>query len=337
MSAYLGFIQQALFFGFVISMLLALLSHWLYPRLQNKLRNLSPAGQSGIVFLWSLFPLLAALFIVVIALLPSLLEVLGISSDHCLGHPEGHLHFCLVHLHPAVNSLFIWIPALAYLGMLLLASLNILVDICETLRFKSRLDRFQPEAVEKGIFLLNSDTPMALSIGLWRPQIYLSSGLTDRLRQDEKEFVIRHERAHGQRRDALKKLLARSLSFAHFPATRRKLLSHLLLANEQACDAQSLRNRQDKGRLAELLIKIEKLYRGHFYSAGTLASAINSPGNNVLAERVHHLLDDETTQATRLPLLLFSISILSIGMLISHELIHNELEHLMSLLATVIL
>ena len=332
MTQYLGLIQQGLFFGFFLTLLFAALSYFLYPLLQHKIRSLNPARQSDILLFWNMLPVLASFFILFVALLPSLLEMLGISTDHCLGHPEGHLHFCLIHLHAPSNSLFIWGPALFYLGFLLTVVLNLCVDLCETCRFKRKLNNFNPEKIAADTFLLDTDTPLALSCGLWRQQIFLSTGLVNNLSGDEYDIVIQHERAHIKRRDALKKLLARGFSLAHFPALRRQQLCLFILSNEQACDNASVRQPRDKSTAAELLVKIEKLYRGHFFSQSALTSGVMSPETNILAERIHNLLNNKNPQSSSFPLILAMIMIAA-ALFFGHDLIHDSLEHLMFLLS----
>lgn len=332
MTEYFGLIQQALVFGFFITFIVAVASHFIYPVLKNKIQNICPEQQSIIVFGWSILPVFSSFFITFIALLPSLLQILGISTDHCLGHSEGHIHFCLIHLNEPVNSVLVWGLAFLYLGLLLVTVLSILADIYEAFRFKIKLKRLNPEKIDKDIFLLSTDTPLALTCGSFFKQIFLSSGLLDNLSKDEYAIVINHERAHINRRDALKKLIARGFSLSHFPGTRKRLLSHLILANEQACDNASISRQQDKPKAAELLVKIEKLYQGHFFTQSALSSGVMVSTDNILVERVHNLLNNKKHPSLIFPLLL-CFSTLNLALFLSHDLIHDGLEHLMYLLS----
>tara|TARA_R110002110_G_scaffold147129_2_gene337533 strand:+ start:238300 stop:239307 length:1008 start_codon:yes stop_codon:yes gene_type:complete len=331
MIQYLGLIQQGLFFGFFLTLLLVIVSYYLNPFLHSKVESMNPAQQSNIFFFWSILPVLGPVFILLIALLPSLLEILGISSDHCLGHPEGHLHFCLIHLQAPVNSLFIWGPGIIYLATLLIMLSHLCVDFCEILRFKRKINNFHPKRIDTDLFLLNTTTPLALCCGIRKQQIFLSTGLTDKLNKDEYKIVIKHERAHIKRKDALKKLLARSFSLTHLPSIRRKLLSSLILANEQACDNASILQHQDKTKAAELLVKIEKLYQGHFFSQSALSSGVMSKESSFLAERVHNLLDEKNSPVQVLPLILCVMTVISLPL--GHDLIHDSLEHVMSIVS----
>tara|TARA_R110000824_G_scaffold399102_1_gene604025 strand:+ start:69201 stop:70208 length:1008 start_codon:yes stop_codon:yes gene_type:complete len=325
----LGLIQQGLFFGFFITLLVSFISQYLYPLIQKPISSLNPTLQARIVFLWSILPILTVFIILFLALLPSLFQITGISNDHCLGHIEGHLHFCLAHRNAPVNSLFVWIPAIIFLAHLSYIALNFLVDICETVRFKNKLSSLIPES-EKDIVVLDTNTPLALSCGLLKQTIYLSKGLLKCLTEEEKNIIIAHEKAHIWRRDALAKLFSRSLSLMHFPGTRSSLLNHLTLACEQSCDNAAAEKNGDNKKVAELLLKVERLYQGHFFTSSSLASSLLDQPSNLLPDRIQSLVAEQHYPSIVLPLIL-SISLLSFSLLIGHEFIHDALEHLIFL------
>jgi len=81
-----------------------------------------------------------------------------------------------------------------------------------------------------------SDVPLSVTAGLWRPTIFLSSGLLNALRHPVLDVVVAHERGHVARRDTLRSLIVAALSRVHLPWTRRCLLEDLALAHEEACD-----------------------------------------------------------------------------------------------------
>src|SRR5438094_693631 len=83
---------------------------------------------------------------------------------------------------------------------------------------------------------MDCNVPLALTAGLSRPEVYISSYLIASLPSDMLEVVVAHERAHVRRRDGMIQFVAHISSLLHFPWARRRLLADLSLACEQACD-----------------------------------------------------------------------------------------------------
>ncbi len=81
-------------------------------------------------------------------------------------------------------------------------------------------DRLREVAKTAGIgqriTFIASDQPFAFCVGLWRPQVWVSAGLLDRLDNDELIAVLRHEAHHLHRRDPLRLLVVRALRDALF-------------------------------------------------------------------------------------------------------------------------
>jgi Zn-dependent protease with chaperone function len=61
-------------------------------------------------------------------------------------------------------------------------------------------------------FLIEAVEPIAVTSGLWRPQIYLSTGLLRRLTASEVAAVVAHEQAHQRARDPLMTAILDSLA-----------------------------------------------------------------------------------------------------------------------------
>lgn len=102
--------------------------------------------------------------------------------------------------------------------------------------------------------------PLALSAGLSRPEVYISSSLLTSLPSDMLGIIVAHERAHVQRRDGLVQFVAHLASLLHFPWVRRRLLAQLSLACEQACDQEAAREVGDPLRVAETLLALYRAF-----------------------------------------------------------------------------
>lgn len=145
-----------------------------------------------------------------------------------------------------------------------------------------------------GVRCVDSERPFSFNAGPGRGEIFLSSALVDALPPDQLEIVVEHERAHGRRRDGLRRLLAQALSWPHRPALRRELLEELDLATERACDEAAARRLGDRLGVAEAILAVEKL-------AGAAPGATPIPfpafGGSSVPARVQALLGDPGDEA----------------------------------------
>jgi len=143
--------------------------------------------------------------------------------------------------------------------------------------------------VENKIVEINNIQPVVFCFGLWRPKLCISSGLVERLSDNELTAVILHEKSHLEAGEPLKLLLVKIISLVLFFIPGIKILSEKYLAfSELAADELATDGFNDKVPLASALSKIisweqkrvlSRLFALSFFSA-------------VTAERVQRLLDD---------------------------------------------
>ena len=84
MTSYLGLVQQGLFFGFLITAITALVLRITFPFFNPILKRQHPATRANNLLLIIVLPILLAFTVISLALLPSVLQLLGLSSDHYL-------------------------------------------------------------------------------------------------------------------------------------------------------------------------------------------------------------------------------------------------------------
>ncbi len=133
--------------------------------------------------------------------------------------------------------------------------------------------------------LVEDETPYAFAAGLWRPGIWLSTGLVALLDETELRAVLRHERHHVRRRDPLRVLMARSLAHGlFFLPVAAALRNAYLEAKEREADAASGAGHD----LAAALLKLVRT-EARLPERASLAAA----GANVAADRIHRLLGHE--------------------------------------------
>jgi Zn-dependent protease with chaperone function len=198
------------------------------------------------------------------ALLPGLLGALIQSGDHCLAHGHHHHHLCLLHPPHATGDLRIWALSIALLVPAMLAWLGCawrslsLRRLAQTLVATSR-EATQLERAGVDLRVLDSDEPLALTVGFRVPTILVSSGLLARVSGQTLEVVLAHERAHVRRNDSRMAWLDRFAAALLPRDVAAPLLEQLALAREQACDAAAAQQVGDPLLVARALTEVARL------------------------------------------------------------------------------
>lgn len=146
---------------------------------------------------------------------------------------------------------------------------------------------------QRGVWVMDCNVPLALTAGLSRPEVYISSYLVVSLPSDMLGVIVAHERAHVRRRDGMVQFVAHISSLLHFPWVRRRLLADLSLACEQACDKEAAREVGDPLRVVETLLALYRLFTP---SKLVLAMGALSFGSGDLGHRIEALLSASPTQ-----------------------------------------
>ncbi len=331
MTSYVGLLQQGLFYGFLTVLLVSTAIAVLYTYCRSHFESLSAEARATLLFNLCVLPVVVMALLLLSALLPSLLQILGMGSDHCEGHTEGHIHFCLIHRPALLDSWLLSGSAFVFLGMLTAIVGNILVDVSRSWRFRKVLANYQTVSVRDSVHVLASDLPIAFSWGIWSPRIIVSTGLLKVLSPEERAIVIAHEKTHMSRRDGLFGLMARAFSIVHIPQIRKHLLTDWHLANEQLCDKTAAKLTQDPGAVAELLLKMERLYQAHFPFRGAPVLGVMGNDSSKLPARIEELLKpvaSESCVSWLLPCAVL-VTLMLFGV---HDQIHEAFEHALGLL-----
>jgi Zn-dependent protease with chaperone function len=322
MSGGLGLIPASILVFAAAALLLSLLAGALYSPIRRFLRELPPAAEAEWLLALAGAPAVAGLVLVVLALAPSLAHLVGIGIDHC--HEHGHhMHFCLIHSD-------LWTGSALDLLILLLAGLAVVTlagDLPQRLWRAHGVARTLealalPGAATTSWRTVDMDGPLALTAGLIRPRIYLSRRLLEALSPAELAAVLRHEQAHRRRRDAVRQVVAEVLARLHLPPIRRRLLAHLSLAAERACDEEAALGGTGRLCVAGTLLKVARLNAAHQWPTDALLPTIAGAD---LEARIEALLRPapERQVAPRLLLIPGTGVILAFGCLYSDRLHHN--------------
>jgi beta-lactamase regulating signal transducer with metallopeptidase domain len=171
---------------------------------------------------------------------------------------------------------------------------------------------------------IESERNFSLTGGLWRREIYVSSAMANALPPRLLEAVIAHERAHARRRDGLRMLAARVLSWPQLPRVRRSILAELDLATELACDEQAGSRLSDRLVVAEAILAAERLLASTSWRAPGPLLAF---GGSSVPARVQSLLAAPPTQGT-LPGR-WMVGLLLLASWLLADPLHHATEHLL--------
>lgn len=145
-----------------------------------------------------------------------------------------------------------------------------------------------------------SPRPIALTRGWWRPTVWLSDRLVERLSDDELAAVLIHEESHAANRDPLRTFLLRTLADALFflPLLRRAVQAYEQ-RRELEADALAIRLQRDWRPLGSALLKL-------LAAAGVAGAARGVAFASALDLRVRRLLGEEVPRLSRLRLRLLA-------------------------------
>lgn len=259
---------------------------------------------------------------------PSLAAIVWPAFDHCLLHDDGHAHLCFAHGPTGVGNLGWWIPPSLGIAWFAMKTARGGVELRAALRLATRLRRAAPHDPVLGAFVLPSDQPLCLALGIVAPMVTVSQGLLDRIDRDAIGIVLEHERAHARRRDPLVRLLARVSTVLLRSGPRRRLLAALELAAERSCDEHAALRCGDRLRTASAILTVERALQPVPAAVVGVAASI---GGDTVPLRVEALLEEPITRGHRSsPFGLVAIAIALV--LAASEPLHHLTESLLGAL-----
>jgi len=146
-----------------------------------------------------------------------------------------------------------------------------------------------PAGAPRNVLVLPARKPVLALAGVWRARMVLSQGIVDALTEPQLAAAMRHEDAHRQSRDNLKRLLV-LLAPAMLPGVRGfgALEAGWARAAEWAADDRAAAgDPQSALALADALVRVARMGTGP--STAALATSLLADGRD-LAERVERLL-----------------------------------------------
>jgi len=324
-SAALGTLALASLAGIAFALATSLALELVWPGLRRGLDRRHPAARARMAWAVATAPGVAPVVLVGLCFAPGVLGWLGLHADHCVHH-AGHPHLCLVHATARLTPelALVLVGALALLAAVAWSPLR---RVARARRALADLRAGSARALAPGVRCVESQRPFSLTAGLGRGEIFVSSALVEALGPEALEVVIAHERAHGRRRDGLRRLAAQALSWPLRPTLRREVLAELAVATERACDEAAARGVGDRVRVAEVIVIVERL----------LAAWPSSPAPDTLAfggsavpTRVRALLSAPAPGAGRAGP--GALAVLVVVGFVLPDPLHHATEHLLGLL-----
>ncbi|MBP1964008.1 M56 family metallopeptidase [Paenibacillus aceris] len=174
-------------------------------------------------------------------------------------------------------------------------------DVNITLQYRGiyQLDEHQ-------LRIITSKIPTAMTIGFWKPQIILSTGLLDMLEPSELQAVIEHEKCHMKHRDPLAIFLLSVISKAlRYIPIFTWIADKYPIMIELRADKYAIGQMNQPADLGSALLKLLKQQAPTPHLSLSHASFAETSIN----VRIKHILDPQLNLSLPWPLLRMAISL----------------------------
>lgn len=293
-------VESLFFFGsyatvWLVSWLLCALALAVcYPMIRTLILKWHPAPASALLLVIFSIPLLLSLCASTLLFIPELEA--DLVTEHC------HID-CQAHV-PELSS--IWMASAGLLTMTILFGV-LLLRLLRDLKTARLLHNQLATASQKkdSVYILDDSRPIVFTLGWWKNNIYMTTGLIAECRDRDLNIILAHERAHSQRRDNMRLLFARLVLLILPSSLAKKCYEDLHVLSESACDFSAAKT-FGSTNVAETLLKIQRLSMRYFEHQGrTIVSEFNGAAIEV---RIQNLLNDRPhSKAQELGLRLFVI------------------------------
>ncbi len=301
----LSIIQSIVLVFSIFAFLAALVSQGVYLSTRKFIARASADGRVRILELLVILPVLITVFVIIKGFAPSMLTLLGMPQEHCISHcligGSDHIHLCLITPPEFISNPVILLLFTALVGVFFFNLYRIVYELIQGRRLIVQLKQLAVYIPGPNYYRIESDEILALSMGFFRPAVFVSAGLEARLSSRELALVLEHEYTHARRRDLLRNLLMKFVGIFFIPRILKQILADISLGSEQICDQQATKKVNSRFLVAETIVKVQRLVSETNRPTAALASYFSE---NHIASRVAALIDDQPVQAQKL----FSIS-----------------------------
>ncbi len=227
-SSFLTAVFNYLFGWTVLTVILSWLLAVVYPVFAGVLKDHHPKRVALFTLLYGL--LAPAATIVSLVLLSHPTVSFPFVMDHC------HDLNCTPHaLHMTTDTIEGIITVVIAVSLLAIAFAMILFQILRTQNKLLVLSRLS-EPTESAYRVVENPAHLAWCVGLFKPQVYLSSGLIDALLPEQLQVVLAHEWAHAVRKDNLRKWCLHWATIIWPIPLRNNIRQDFIFSSELVCD-----------------------------------------------------------------------------------------------------
>ena len=219
-----------------------LLLSWLfalcYPLVRRGVLKLSSVSSSQLILIFSLLPVITVSLVLLLYSQPRLNALLV--YNHCHGDVCGP-HW----VHLPVSSLFSSGVVLSVVVALLLIGAVITRQLLQAKHYGRVLQQLSHLESDHAYRVVESDKPLAWCAGMWKPEIYISRGLLERLDASQLKMVWAHEHCHARHKDNVRKTILHWATL-HWPSRlKNRIRRDFANQIELSCDLAAVINEHD--------------------------------------------------------------------------------------------
>jgi Zn-dependent protease with chaperone function len=268
--------------------------------------------------------------IVVLPWIVAAVSIVLLLSPEIFEYRIGWLSSIFYLHHGDVFAFFSWHggPLMIFFAMFLIVSIGKISSAIKTSLKLSQLNYFSvSEELEGGTLLVDSDTQLAFTAGLFYPRSYITHGLRKKLSNESLRIVQQHELAHVHGRDPLRKHVFSLLALFFPKSVGGRLSDAFSLALEQLADQSALKLVQDKKLVSRTILEVARL-NSHVSCSTQLSTIECGFTSDALDLRIRYLLDGEPNTPFPYLKLVVSILVMIAVCTLTVDLIHHSVETL---------
>ncbi|GAA6151911.1 hypothetical protein NBRC116587_13300 [Pseudoteredinibacter isoporae] len=236
----------------LLSIVLSWVSAALYPLFSRQLNQCSPQRATNYTFFFSLLPPLAASLSILILASPEL--AFPLVASHC------HNESCAPHtVHIEMSTLLSSSSLALGAAAILVLCISMLWQIRGNHRYERMLQQLS-ETDTLGYRWFDSQRPIARCIGLFKPQVYFSTGLLRVMTEEQQELVLAQNLVRAARHENLSYWLLKWASIAWPNALKHRIRRDFLQHSACACDISAFKMLADKTNKRDFVKTLESIY-----------------------------------------------------------------------------
>ena len=220
----------------VMSMLLSWLFSFAYPLVRRSFNELSANNAALGTLLYGVAPPFSAIIVLLLLMLPFNHSLM---LDHC------HDGICEPHTLQVTMSTMMGIGAVTLAVVFLLVACFLIGRQLLNKQHHFRTLQLLSQEKLSAYHVVESPKVFAWCVGLWRPKVFISQGLLQKLNEKQLRLVLAHEYSHVHRRDNLRKWLLHWATILWFKHSKQNIRQDLKNHSEQVCDLAAIVKNQD--------------------------------------------------------------------------------------------